>query len=81
MLFDSESSPVFQAIPQMHEKEIAVLAIALWDDLCAGHTDEQALLEGPDAAWGWLVEHGANGIMTDRPAELIQYLQEKGLHP
>ena len=78
MLFDSEESKVFKLIPQMHQENITVLAIALWDELCAGHTDEVALLEGPDAAWGWLIENGANAIMTDRPAEL-EYLKGKGL--
>lgn len=80
MLFDTEESPVFAEIPNMHKAGITVLAIALWDELCAGHTDEVALLEGPDAAWGWLIDHGANAIMTDRPAELMDYLRSKGLH-
>ncbi len=80
MLFDTEENPVFAEIKNMNEHEITVLAIALWDELCAGHTDELALLEGPDAAWGWLIEQGANAIMTDRPAELITYLRRKGLH-
>ncbi|MEL6192589.1 MAG: glycerophosphodiester phosphodiesterase family protein [Bacteroidota bacterium] len=80
MLFDSEENPVFTEIPKMNERGATVLAIALWDDLCAGHTDELALLEGPDAAWGWLIDHGANAIMTDRPAELMEYLRSKGLH-
>lgn len=79
MLFDSEENPVFLEIPSMNDAGITVLAIALWDELCAGRTDEVALLEGPDAAWGWLIDHGANAIMTDRPAELIQYLEEKGV--
>ncbi|MGD1892868.1 MAG: glycerophosphodiester phosphodiesterase family protein [Cyclobacteriaceae bacterium] len=80
MIFDQESSPVFRAIPQMNEDNITVLAIALWDELCAGRTDEMMLLEGPDASWGWLVDHGANAIMTDRPEALLTYLREKGLH-
>ena len=80
MIFDQESSPVFQAIPQMNRDKITVLAIALWDELCAGHTDEMMLLEGADASWGWLVNHGANAIMTDRPEALLTYLREKGLH-
>jgi glycerophosphoryl diester phosphodiesterase len=80
MLFDTEDDPnLLIHIPKMNESGITVLNIALWDDLVAGHTDEQALLEGPDAAWGWLIEHGANAIMTDRPAELIEYLEAKGL--
>lgn len=81
MLFDSEESPVFAEISNMNQQGITVLAIALWDDLCAGHTDELALLEGPDTAWGWLIEQGANAIMTDRPEELMAYLRSKKLHP
>ena len=80
MLFDTEESPVFAQINNMNTNGTTVLAIALWDELCAGHTDELAMLEGPDAAWGWLIENGANAIMTDRPAELMEYLRGKGLH-
>ncbi|MEM1134384.1 MAG: glycerophosphodiester phosphodiesterase family protein [Bacteroidota bacterium] len=79
MLFDSEKSPVFKQIGNMNEKGITVLVIALWDELCAKHTDEMALLEGPDSAWGWLVKNGANAIMTDRPEMLLEYLKENGL--
>jgi glycerophosphoryl diester phosphodiesterase len=79
MLFDSEESKVFKAIKDMNKNKITVLAIALWDELCAGHTDELAQLQGPDAAWGWLIDNGANAIMTDRPEELIQYLIKRGL--
>lgn len=80
-LFDTEENEVLtKAIPQMNAAGTTVLAIALWDELCAGRTDELALLEGPDAAWGWLLDHGANAIMTDRPAELLAYLHARGLH-
>ena len=79
MLFDSEASPVFEAAQALDSQRITFLAIALWDELVAGHTDEMALLEGPDAAWGWLIDHGAHAIMTDRPAELIEYLSVKKL--
>ena len=79
MLFDSEASLVFKALPALNKNGITFLAIALRDKLCAGKTDELAMLEGPDKAWGWLIEQGANAIMTDRPAELIEYLQKEGL--
>lgn len=79
MIFDSEESEVFYAIKDLNESKVTVLAIALWDELCAGHTDERALLEGPDEAWGWLINNGANAIMTDRPEELINYLIKRGL--
>ncbi|UZR98421.1 glycerophosphodiester phosphodiesterase family protein [Chondrinema litorale] len=80
MLFDNTESPVFKLIKEMNKKGITVLSIALWDELCAGHTDEMMLLEGPDAAWGWLIDNGANAIMTDRPEALLEYLRERKLH-
>lgn len=78
-LFDSEKAETFDMIRDLEKDGDGFLAIALWDDLCAGRTDEVALLEGPEKAWGWLIEKGANGIMTDRPEELLKYLESKGL--
>lgn len=80
MIFDQTESPVFKTIKAMNEKRISVLNVALWDELVAGHTDEMALLQGPDLSWGWLIENGANIIMTDWPAELINYLRLRKLH-
>ena len=80
ILFDSEEAETYKIIPEIQNQKDTFLAIALWDELCAGHTDEQALLEGADAAWGWLIKNGANAIMTDRPEELIEYLRKEGLH-
>lgn len=37
------------------------------------------LLEGKDRHWGWMLKHKATMIQTDRPQELIHYLEEKGL--
>jgi glycerophosphoryl diester phosphodiesterase len=79
-IFDTEDAePLNIAKTIMKKKGDGFLAIALWDELCAGRTDEKALLEGPDSAWGWLLEQGADAIMTDRPEELIKYLDRKGL--
>lgn len=78
-LFDSEGAETFTMIDDLRKDGDGFLAIALWDDLCAGRTDEVALLEGPEKAWGWLVEKGATGIMTDRPEELLAYLKSNGL--
>jgi glycerophosphoryl diester phosphodiesterase len=80
MIFDSTESAVFKALAKLNQEKTTGLCIALWDELCAGRTDELALLEGPEAAWGWLVENGANSIMTDRPAELLSFLRMTGLH-
>lgn len=80
MLFATEDAPQLQLASRLQSQGQTFLAIALWDDLVAGHTDEQALLEGADSAWGWLIDHGAGAIMTDRPAELLAYLRGRGLH-
>lgn len=80
ILFNNEATESFKIIPKIKEQEDTFLAIALWDDLVAGHTDEMALINGADSAWGWLIENGANAIMTDRPKMLIDYLKSKGLH-
>lgn len=79
-LFDSDEAKPFKMIEQMKREGDSFLAIALWDELCAGRTDEVALLEGPDAAWGWLIANGADAIMTDRPKELLEYLRSENLH-
>lgn len=77
--FNNENAVSFTAIKKITNTGKFVLAISLWADLVAGHDDEMALLEGPEKSWGWLIQHGANGIMTDRPEELIAYLQSKGM--
>jgi len=52
----------------------------LWDTLCGGHDDDMAL-DDRDKAYGYLINTlGARIIQTDRPAYLIEYLKERGLH-
>jgi glycerophosphoryl diester phosphodiesterase len=77
--FNNENAFSFTAIPKIINSGKFALAISLWADLVAGHDDEMALLEGPEKSWGWLIDHGANGIMTDRPEELIAFLKSKGM--
>lgn len=79
VIYDTEDSPVLDAIPLMNKEKITVWVNTLWDELCAGHTDERALKD-PDAHWGWVIRHGANVIQTDRPKELIEYLRNKKWH-
>ncbi len=79
VIYDKEDSPVIDAIALMKKENISVWVNTLWDELCAGHTDDKAL-ENPDAHWGWIIEKGANVIQTDRPKELMEYLKGEGLH-
>ncbi|MDO5978226.1 glycerophosphodiester phosphodiesterase family protein [Flavivirga spongiicola] len=79
VIYDKEDSPVIDGIALMKKEKITVWVNTLWDELCAGHTDDKAL-ENPEAHWGWIIEKGANVIQTDRPKELLEYLRKKQLH-
>ncbi|MBD0400667.1 glycerophosphodiester phosphodiesterase family protein [Flammeovirga sp. EKP202] len=79
MIFDEEECFITEEIKRMNQQGITVQTCALWDDLVAGHNDERVLIDGPDAAWGWLIDNGTNALMTDRPEELIKYLEERGV--
>lgn len=54
------------------------MGVAVLPRWSAGFSDDIAVRE-PDAAWGKLLELGADLIMTDRPEQLIAYLELKGL--
>ena len=54
-------------------------ANCLWDTLCGGHEDDEAMKD-PDAHYGYLIDSlGFHIIQTDRPQFLIQYLQFRHL--
>ena len=78
VIYDKEDSPVLTTIASMNKKKVAVWVNTLWPKLCAGHYDELAY-QDPDKHWGWVVDHGANIIQSDRPVLLIDYLNQKGL--
>ncbi|MDA0907801.1 MAG: hypothetical protein O3B44_06515 [Bacteroidetes bacterium] len=40
----------------------------------------ESLIDGPEATYGWLIQQGADAIMTDRPELLLDYLRAKNLH-
>lgn len=47
--------------------------------LAAGHSDDAALTDDMDKAWGWLARKGFDFIQTDWPIMLRDFLKEKGL--
>lgn len=54
---------------------------SLWPEQNGGHDDDLAVEENKkEESWGWLINHKANLIQTDRPKELIEYLRAKKLH-
>lgn len=79
VIYSTNDSPMFDVIKEIKENGSRVWVNTLWDSLCAGHSDDKAV-NNPESSWGWVIEHGANIIQTDRPEALLEYLRKKGLH-
>ena len=79
LCFKDDANPNLKIIDEIAKSGSRVWMNTLWDSLCGGHDDENALLESKDKHWGWILEHKATMIQTDRPQELIKYLEDKGL--
>lgn len=80
-IFENESSPLlapdFIRYCKGQGYALWANAITLGDHvtLTAGHDDNNAILHGPDAHWGWLVDKGFDLIQTDWPALLARHLE------
>ena len=79
LCFKDDANPNLKIIDEIAKSGSRVWMNTLWDSLCGGHVVENALLESKDKHWGWMLKHKATMIQTDRPQELIHYLEEKGL--
>ncbi|WP_430809952.1 MULTISPECIES: glycerophosphodiester phosphodiesterase family protein [unclassified Carboxylicivirga] len=79
VIYKSDDSPMFDVIQTIKKQECRIWVNTLWESLCGEHTDDLAV-DDPDAAWGWVIDNGANIIQTDRPELLLKYLRKKGLH-
>lgn len=79
VLFTDDNSQMFEVIKSIKKRNSRVWVNTLWESLCGLHDDDLAV-DDPDAAWGWVVERGANIIQTDRPELLLNYLRKKKLH-
>lgn len=77
LCFKDDANPNLKIIDEIAKSGSRVWMNTLWDSLCGGHDDENALLESKDKHWGWMLKHKATMIQTDRPQELN--LEEKGL--
>ena len=79
LCFKDDANPNLKIIDEIAKSGSRIWMNTLWDSLCGGHDDENALLESKDKHWGWMLKHKATMIQTDRPQELIHYLEKKGL--
>ena len=79
--FKKATPEVLALLKEVKKSGAKIWLNSLWPSLNAGHDDDRAVeLHQPDAAWGWLLKEGASLIQTDRPAQLLKYLKEKGRH-
>ena len=65
-------------IPAVRELGARLWVNTLGPRFAAGRSDDKSLTD-PDGNWGYLIKNGVNMIQTDRPAELISYLESRGL--
>ena len=77
--FAEVTPKVLELLQKIKDNGSKIWLNSLWPSQNAGHDDDRAVeLKEPDESWGWLLEQGASLIQTDRPYNLIQYLQKKG---
>ena len=81
LVFNNDSADVLRLIKKVKDSGAKIFINSLWPDLCGGHDDDRAVeLKEPEESWGWIINQGAKLIQTDRPAFLLDYLKNKGLH-
>ena len=79
--FGEVTPKVLQLLKLVRKNGSKVWINSLWPSLNGGHDDDRAVERNEkDAAWGWILQQGAQLIQTDRPAMLIKYLHETGRH-
>lgn len=79
-IFADDRLASVQHIPTYRQRS-PIWINSLWPDQNANHDDDKAVDPGPpDQIWGWLVAHGAEILQTDRPSELLSFLQSQHLH-
>ncbi|WP_119080517.1 glycerophosphodiester phosphodiesterase family protein [Chitinophaga alhagiae] len=77
--FEEDTSSLVPRLQQWRQQYGSWIWInTITPDRC-GNRDDELALTSPDAAYGWLIERGINIIQTDRPRELIDYLQSRKL--
>lgn len=73
-----DSVPLIDQFEAIRAQGAGIWVNSLWPDLNGGHDDEKAALD--PSVFDWYIEHGVDMIQTDRPALLLTYLRERGLH-
>lgn len=81
LVFAADDDRNCALIERARQDGAKVFINSLWPELCGRHHDDRAVERGePDESWGWLINHGAKLLQTDRPAHLLEYLRTRHLH-
>jgi len=78
ILVKEESEEFQEAKKMIKSKGIKLWINALWDDMCANHSDDRAIDD--IEVYQWYIDHEIDMIQTDRPQLLIDYLKDHELH-
>jgi glycerophosphoryl diester phosphodiesterase len=77
--FALDTLPLVKWMPNVKKSGMHLWLNALWPEHNGRHDDDRAVdKDEKEQSWGWLVNHGATIIQTDRPHALLQYLGSKG---
>lgn len=74
----SQEGELQKACDEARRQEARCWVNTMWERLSPGHSDDRNL-EDPDAHWGKLIELGVDMFQTDRPQELLDYLNSRSL--
>jgi glycerophosphoryl diester phosphodiesterase len=81
LVFKTDTSNVLKSNNFIPTNGSKIWINSLWASLNAGHDDEMAIDENEtEKSWGWIIDHGATMIQTDRPKQLLEYLRKRKLH-
>jgi len=81
LIFAADTSSLLSNNSFINKNGARIWYNSLWASLNGGHEDDLAFDNGNTKdSWDWLIAHGATILQTDRPKELLQYLQKRSLH-
>lgn len=76
--FNNYTTGVQNLIKEIKKNGSKIWLNSLWTSLNAGHDDDRAVEQKEkEQSWGWILKQNVSIIQTDRPKELLYYLEEK----
>lgn len=81
LVFAKDTSAILKDNSFIRKTGTKVWINSLWASLNGGHDDDTAVeLGNTKDSWGWIINHNATIIQTDRPKQLLEFLRKKQLH-